>query len=295
MNYIGMNGAVIPASEAVISVMDHGFLYGMGLFETFRTYHGVPFLLDEHLERLEAGCKELGIEHHISSSQINDEIKSLLAANNLRDAYIRYTVSAGVDVLGLPSANYHRATRVMYMKELPSFSPSVYEWGKSLLRLKLRRNTPEGKVRLKSLHYMNNILAKRELLESLQAASAQAEGLFLTEKGYLAEGIVSNLFFVKQDRLYTPAIENGILPGITRAFVIQLARELGIKIAEGNYTWDHLVHADEAFITSSIQEVVPITSLIDTDGAIYKVNSGTVGPVTSQLLNLYRKKAGMLK
>lgn len=293
MNYIGVNGVNTPAAEAVISVMDHGFLYGIGLFETMRTYGGAPFLLERHLFRLEQGCKQLGIEYTGDLHSISEEIQNLLQANELEEGYIRYTVSAGEDVLGLPSGNYTRPQRVLYVKPLPPFPSSLYETGRELKLLHTRRNTPEGPVRFKSLHYMNNILAKRELTSYTTTDSVAPEGLLLTSDGWLAEGIVSNIFFVSSGQLYTPSIQTGILPGITRELVIKLAEGLGMKTEEGLYTWDMLIRADEIFLTNSIQEIVPVTSLSKLNSAEepQRVGSGRIGPITEQLLRLYQEKA----
>ncbi|WP_055105417.1 aminodeoxychorismate lyase [Paenibacillus ihumii] len=297
MNYIGVNGVPTPSAEAVISVMDHGFMYGMGLFETFRTYGGRPFLLDRHLERLRGGCRELGIRYEAREELLQHEIAQLLKANELLDGYIRLTVSAGAGPLGLPLEDYAEPSVIVYVKPLPPPAPGVYAHGKELWRLVTPRNTPEGKVRLKSLHYMNNILAKRELAGWIGAGHSAdrpaPEGLLLTAQGYLAEGIVSNLFFVRGGALFTPEISTGILPGITRSFVLELADRLGLPYAEGSYTWDDLLAAEEVFLTNSIQELVPVTALVEPEGSKYSVGDGKIGPVTEKLLDSYRRHCGV--
>ncbi|WHX49200.1 aminotransferase class IV [Paenibacillus woosongensis] len=295
MNYIGVNGVPTPSAEAVISVMDHGFMYGMGLFETFRTYGGQPFLLERHLERLRGGCRELGIRYEAREELLRYEIASLLKANELLDGYIRLTVSAGAGPLGLPPEDYTEPCVIIYVKPLPSFDSGLYTHGKELWRLSTPRNTPEGKIRLKSLHYMNNILAKRELEELIRGAhpGGVPEGLLLTAQGHLAEGIVSNLFFVREGTLYTPEIGTGILPGITRSFVLELAERSGLSFIEGRYTWDELVAAEEVFLTNSIQELVPVTALVEPGGSRYSVGDGMIGPVTEMLLDSYRRNCGV--
>lgn len=284
---IYVNGSIIDEAKAVVSVFDHGFLYGIGLFETFRTYGGAPFLLDEHVERLRAGCEQLGISYRPSAKDWRQIVKELLQANGLHDAYIRFTVTAGQDMLGLPGGDYEKPSVIVYIKELPVRNELLYEKGKPLQQLKLVRNTPEGTGRLKSLHYMNNILAKRELQQYPWAAGA--EGLFADAKGQLAEGIVSNLFFIKNERLLTPSLDTGILPGITRAFLFQLADQAGMALEEGLYTWDDLLEADEVFITNSIQEIVPITSLFNTYGQKASVGPGNAGKLTIKLMKLYEQ------
>lgn len=288
--YVGWNGTICKDSEAVISIYDHGFLYGIGLFETFRTYGGEPFLLEDHMARLQKGCRELRIAHEpeLALAPIRRLLRELLEANGLKDGYFRYTVSAGDDVLGLPSGDYAKPNAVIYVKPLPALADELYTQGKPLQLLRTRRNSPEGEVRLKSLHYMNNILAKRELQQYEAARTSGAEGLMLDGRGYAAEGIVSNVFLVRDGICCTPALDTGILPGITRAFVLNLARRSGMPVEEGHYTWDDVLHAEELFVTNSIQEIVPVTSLLDEQGNHFAVGNGTAGAMTSLLLRQYR-------
>ncbi|HEY4391802.1 MAG TPA: aminotransferase class IV [Paenibacillus sp.] len=286
MSYIGFNGAIVEQKEAVISVLDHGFLYGLSLFETFRTYDGRPFLLSQHLERLAAGCRALGIElpRDCEPARVERLVAELLQASGLRDGYVRYTVTAGDAALGLPDAPYTTPNVVVYVKALPAALSGAPQ-GKALQLLRTRRNSPEGDVRLKSAHYMNNILAKRELGESPVARAEHpvpAEGLMLTAAGHVAEGIVSNVFFASKGVLCTPVIDTGILPGVTRALVLELAKQKGIRTEEGYYTWEDLVESDEVFITNSIQEIVPIHTLYDVDGTcIAKHRSDAVSTTPS--------------
>ncbi|OAS19507.1 aminodeoxychorismate lyase [Paenibacillus oryzisoli] len=282
---IAINGILTEETQAVVSVYDHGFLYGIGLFETFRTYNRKPFLLEEHLRRLTDGCHELGIAYEPNLQYLMRLIEELLQANHLEEAYIRYTVSAGVEVLGLPSGDYTKPSEIIYIKPLPPRDERTYFHGKALQLLKLPRNTPEGMYRFKSFHYMNNILARRELGQYAWATGA--EGLMLSEDGYVAEGIVSNLFFVKNGTLYTPSLDTGILPGITRAHVIDLARQLQIPTQDGLYRWEDLVDAEEVFLVNSIQEIVPVTTLYTPNGQAYTVGTGLRGAVTEHLTTRY--------
>jgi 4-amino-4-deoxychorismate lyase len=284
---VALNGSVKDASEAVISVYDHGFLYGIGLFETFRTYNGKPYLLDRHLRRLQSGCGQLGISYRAGLEGLTALIRELLAANGLEDGYVRLTVSAGVGELGLPAGDYERPSELLLVKALPAVPEAPLGRGKELRLLRTLRNTPEAEIRFKSLHYMNNIIAKRELLAG--GASPGAEGLMLSRDGWLTEGIVSNLFFVKTGVLYTPSIDTGILPGITREKVLELAREAGYVTIEGLFGWEQLLEADEIFLTNSIQELVPVTVLSDTNGRRKTVGGADAGPITKQLLSLYRE------
>lgn len=300
----------MEANEAVISVYDHGFLYGMGLFETFRTYGGRPHLLSRHLRRMMEGCEQLGIRVRMEEREIADWTASLLSSNGLEDGYVRLTVSAGEGELGLPAGDYVQPNRLLLVKPLPQVRDEVHLRGRELMLLSTRRNTPEGSVRFKSLHYMNNIIAKRELNAAVHARSAAEsgnassisgggpgsagiEGLMLSEAGWLAEGIVSNIFFVSGNVVRTPSLDTGILPGITRGRVLELAEVAGYRTEEGLYSWDELIQADEIWMTNSIQELVPITTLTHTDGARIVISGGEAGTATRRLLSLYREDAAI--
>ncbi|GAA0353680.1 aminodeoxychorismate lyase [Bacillus horti] len=245
--YVYLNHELTAEENAKISIFDHGYLYGIGLFETFRTYRGKPFLLEEHMQRLAFACQEIGLEWKQDLPRLRAEITDLLTQNGLEDGYFRYNVAAGAYPIGLPSAPYQSLTEALFVKALPEPSGE-----KVLTTLSLRRNTPEGSIRFKSHHYMNNILAKQE-------TPLGAEGVFLTKEGYVAEGLVSNLFFVREDELYTPALETGILNGITREFVVELADEWHIPVHEGFFSLEFAQQADQVFVTNSIQEIVPVT------------------------------------
>ncbi|MDG0873075.1 aminotransferase class IV [Paenibacillus thiaminolyticus] len=284
---IGWNGELVPSHQAAVSVMDHGFLYGMSLFETMRTYDGRPFLLERHLNRLAGACEELGIRWTEGAEQAEAHIRAVMAANHLEEAYVRYTVSAGENGFGLPGGDYASPVTIVLVKPLPDVPDALYADGKPLQRLRLARNRPEGNRRFKSGHYMNNILAKRELA-GYESAALGAEGFMLTAEGWLAEGIVSNLFFLTGRRLCTPNLATGILPGITRGAVLELAADCGLAAEEGLYRWDDLLEADEIFITTSVQELVPITSLWDETGQSAVVSGGRIGTSTRALLDAYR-------
>ncbi|MDF2936553.1 MAG: 4-amino-4-deoxychorismate lyase [Paenibacillaceae bacterium] len=288
---IAMNGALCASDKAVISVYDHGFLYGMGVFETFRTYNGHPFLLAAHLERLAAAARELGIPYETDEARLAALVQELLQANGLEDAYFRLSVSAGEEPLGLPGDTYSRPAEILYVKPLPpERDAAVWAAGRPLQLLETRRNTPEGERRLKSFHYMNSIFGKREL--SRYSWAQGAEGLFLDDCGFVSEGTVSNLFFIQGDTLYTPAAETCILEGITREWVLRHASEAGMEVEdEGFYTWEMLLEADEIFLTNSIQEIMPVTSLYDPEGNGLVIGGGAAGDRTRQLALHYRQAA----
>ncbi|MGU3473781.1 aminotransferase class IV [Paenibacillus sp. D51F] len=285
---IGYNGSVADSEDVRISVFDHGFLYGMGLFETFRTYGGEPYLLERHLQRLEDGCMRLQISYRPEPAAIRRLVRELMAAAAIDgDAYVRMTVSAGDEGLGLPAGPYTSPSEIVMVKHLPPSSPDLYVRGRELRLLRTTRNTPELGIRMKSLHYMNSIVAKQELMAS--GASPGSEGLMLTADGWLAEGIVSNLFFVSGGIVRTPSLETGILPGITRGRVMELAREAGMPVEEGLYRWKDLLEADEVWTTGSVQELVPVTLLVDGSGKPAHPRGGAAaGPICSQLIERYR-------
>lgn len=283
------NRQLMDSKEAVISAFDHGFLYGMGLFETFRTYGGSPWLLESHANRLSKGCGMLGIDYTPELPRLKEAIAELLQENGLTDGYIRWSVSAGAGAIGLPSEIYDTPNEILYAKELAVDDPKTRK-GKTLRLLKLPRSTPEGAFRMKSFHYMNNIAAKRELIQS--GAGLGTEGLFLNNYGHVTEGMVSNIFWFNGRELCTPAATTGLLEGITREYVIEMAAELGIAVIEGLYTWNELLTADEVFVTNSIQEIVPVIHLESEFGVDQLVGGKDApGPVTSQFMMKYREDA----
>ncbi|MFC3882091.1 aminodeoxychorismate lyase [Bacillus songklensis] len=250
--YIYLNGNIIKREEAVISPFDHGYMYGIGLFETFRTYNGHPFLLDDHLVRLNKGLEDLNIQYRCEREGMISILKQLLKVNGLQEAYVRVNVSAGVGDVGLQVDPYNHPTVIVYVKPLPSLKQKEKEG----ILLETRRNSPEGSRRLKSHHYLNNILAKQEI-----GSNPSKEGIFLTKQGYIAEGIVSNVFFVKENIVYTPSLETGILDGVTRQLVLSLLEKLGVRAEEGLFTTEDLLESDEVFVTNSVQEITPITKI----------------------------------
>ncbi|MDM5186542.1 aminodeoxychorismate lyase [Bacillus sp. DX4.1] len=270
---IYVNGSFVEASEAKISPYDHGYLYGLGVFETFRIYKGHPFLLDDHYERLMAALSTLHIQWEMTRDDVLHILQELLVRNELDHAYIRFNVSAGAGEIGLQTEMYENPSVIVFIKSLPSPGVSVEKEG---VILQQTRNTPEGAFRLKSHHYLNNILGKREI-----GNTTSKEGIFFTEAGYVAEGIVSNLFFVKDRVLYTPSLETGILNGIIRAFIIMAAGTLNIQIEEGFFTKEELLSADEVFVTNSIQEIVPLRCM---EGVNFP---GKDGEMTKRLMRIY--------
>lgn len=250
--FVLQNGIIEKAGEARLSVFEHGFMYGLGQFETFRVYDGHPFLLDEHMLRLERGLREMNIKWTYDRNGVTSQIEKVLSANNWKNAYIRFNVSAGPAPLGLEQASYDQPEVIIYAKPLER-STGVHLSPKRAQVLQTKRNTPESDVRLKSHHYFNSILGKNEI-----RGLPDTEGLFLTREGYVAEGVVSNVFWRKGTTLYTPAVQTGILPGITRKAVMMLAEKRGFYIRQGCFPAKMLLEAEEAFVTNSIQEISPL-------------------------------------
>ena len=248
-----MNGEYVAASDLRISPFDHGFLYGLGFFETFRTYGGKVLFFEAHMERLQTALQQYRIHMPYASNEILEVVKRLNEQAGGLDGYFRLNVSAGEHSIGLQPTEYSEPNVILFRKEL---HVSPYGQEKTAQWLETSRNSPEQGVRVKSHHYGNNVLGRFEL-----PSLATQEGFFLTEEGYVAEGITSNIFWAKNDILYTPSLETGILPGITREWVIQKAKKLGIQVEIGLFTRSNVEQASECFITNSVQALVPIDQL----------------------------------
>ncbi|MCC3377252.1 aminotransferase class IV [Cohnella sp. REN36] len=291
-----LNGRITASEEAVISVYDHGFLYGMGLFETFRTYGGRPWLLGLHAARLAESCRALGIEYMPDPDRMARDVRRLLEANGLADAYVRWSVSAGEGEIGLRDRAYDRPAEIVYAKPVAPDRPETRA-AKRVRLLRLPRSTPEGgpgAPRLKSFHYMNNMLAKRELAAG--GAAPGTEGLFLGADGDVCEGMVSNIFWIKDGVIHTPSLETGPLPGTTRAWVLaEGVRRIGGAAAmparEGRYRWEELLRADEAFVTNAVQEIVPVAAFEEPDGTVRRLWPDGAGGITRRLMAAYRQAA----
>lgn len=252
--YVFVNGSIIPAQEASVSVLDHGFLYGIGLFETLRVYDRRLFLWDAHYARLRSGLLALRIDIPWTSGELADAVIQTVEANGLADAYVRLSVTAGPEGVGLTAGGYERPSLFVFAKPVAPLADPPQP--KRLQTLSLARQTAEGHQRFKSHNYLNNALARQEL-----GAAPDVEGMFLTHDGYVAEGIVSNLFWVKQGRLYTPSLSTGILDGVTRQHVLALAAKLHLPTEEGRYRPEALLEADEVFLTNSVVEIVPVCEI----------------------------------
>lgn len=277
--WVYLNDKFVPQEEAVVSVFDHGFLYGDGVYETLRAYRGRVFQLAEHLARLERSASRIQLHLPVSLERLTDLVRESLSRNQLQEAYLRITVSRGAGEIGLDPALCKSPTLVILAKPFQPYPESLYADGVSVIVAKTRRNLPEAlPPQVKSLNFLNNILAKMEA----KAAGAH-EALMLNHQGELTEGTTSNLFVVQRGRVRTPAVECGILNGITRGLVLQLASELGLPSEETRLTVDDLLRADECFLTNTTQEVLPVTRVNGT-----MIGNGRPGEITRRLHASFR-------
>ncbi len=273
-----LDGRFIPAEQAMVSVFDHGFLYGDGIYETMRAYGGRIFLLDKHLSRLKRSAEAIGLHLPLTLELIGEALAESLTVNKLHDAYIRIQVSRGQGEIGLDPALCPAPTMVIVSKPFHDYPAEQFEKGVSAVIVQTRRNHPLAlNPAIKSTNTLNNILAK---IESLKKGAY--EGIMLNWEGYLAEGTISNLFLVKKNVLQTPHVDSGILEGVTRGLVLYLARKQRIQTREALLRPKDLYEADECFITNTTVEVLPVTTV---DGKA--IGDGHPGPVTNALRKAY--------
>ncbi|HBX23638.1 MAG TPA: branched-chain-amino-acid transaminase [Desulfotomaculum sp.] len=277
---IYMDGKYVPEEEAVVSVFDHGLLYGDGIFEGIRAYHNRVFKLSEHLERLYESARTLTLEIPISVEEMQEVVLETLRRNNLRDAYIRLVVTRGKGDLGLDPRKCKLATIFCIAASIQLYPEELYEQGLEMVTVATRRNIPEAcNPRVKSLNYLNNIYAKIEA--NLAGVS---EAIMLNQEGYVAEATGDNIFLVKKGKLITPPIHVGLLEGITRNAVMDLARARGIEVEERVFTRHDVYIADECFLTGTAAELIPCVKV---DGR--PIGTGQPGPVFQSLLHDFRE------
>lgn len=277
---VWLNGELVPKSQAKVSVFDHGFLYGDGVFEGIRAYNGRVFMLDEHLDRLYESAKSIWLTIPMTKEEMKEAILKTLRANGLKDAYIRVVVSRGEGDLGLDPRKCSKPNVVVITDKIELFPEEFYERGIEMVTVSVRRNSPQAlNPNIKSLNYLNNILAKIEAINA-----GKPEGLMLTIDGYVAEGTGENIFIVKKGVILTPPAHMGILKGITRQVVINLACESGIPVREEVLTLHDVYTADECFITGTAAEIMPVVKL---DGRT--IGEGVPGPITKALIKKFRQ------
>ncbi len=276
---IYMNGKLVPEKEAVVSVFDHGFLYGDGVFEGIRAYHGRIFKLEEHVKRLFESAHSIMLPIPGDHDHMVRAVVDTVNANNLNDAYIRIVVSRGVGDLGLDPQKCKESQVVIIADKIKLFPEELYEKGLSVVTVATRRNSADAlDPKIKSLNYLNNILVK---LEANRAGVLEA--LMMTGQGYICEGSGDNIFIYKKGKLITPPPYLGILEGITRETILQLARQEEIQIDEAPFTRHDLYVAEECFLTGTAAEVIPVTEV---DRRI--IGSGKPGPITRRLMERFQ-------
>ncbi len=274
-----LNGNLVPHAEARLSPFDHGFLYGYGLFETMRAYNGCIFRLDRHLDRLYKSANTLGIGHRLASLDLEKACCELIEANKLSDARLRLTVSAGAGDIIPDPATCSEITVFIVARKMAATSIKSHEQGFTAITSSRRCYSGAPLTQFKTTCYLENILARQEA----RNCSAD-EALLLNEQGLLVEGSYTNIFLVNKQVLFTPSIESGALPGITREAVLQLASSSGIKAIEKDLNPEELFLAEEAFLTNSVIEIKPLTWLDRKP-----IGQGRPGILTQKLIAAYRK------
>jgi len=278
---IYLNGEFVPKEEAKVSVFDHGLLYGDGVFEGIRSYNGRVFRLYEHLQRLYDSAKVIRLTIPLSLEEMKEKILETLRLNNLRDAYIRAVVTRGVGDLGLDPDKCSKEGFVFIITDkIVLYDDEYYKNGLNVITVPTRRNVPEAlNPRIKSLNYLNNIMAKIEAKNS-----NVIEAIMLNSDGYVVECTGDNIFIIKNEAIYTPPTYLGALEGITRDAVIELGRNMGLKVEERIFNRYEVFVADECFLTGTAAEVIPVVKV---DGRI--IGDGSLGNITKKLTEAFRE------
>jgi branched-chain amino acid aminotransferase len=277
---IYISGKFVPQEDAKISVFDHGLLYGDGVFEGLRSYRGKVFRLEEHIRRLYESAKAIWLEIPMSPDEMSDAVNEAVRINKIDDGYIRLVVTRGAGTLGLDPNRCSNPQVIIIADTISLYPKELYEKGLEIITVSVQRNHPAAlSPRIKSLNYLNNILAK---IEGMQAGCIEA--LMLNHKGEVAECTGDNVFLVRQGVLQTPPLEAGILEGVTRDAVIEVARVAGIEVRELPMTKHDVYIADECFLTGTAAEIVPVVRV---DNRV--IGTGKPGPVTRDLEKRFKK------
>jgi branched-chain amino acid aminotransferase len=279
--WIYLNGEYVKKQDAKVSVYDHGFLYGDGVFEGIRVYGGNIFRLQEHLVRLYDSAKSIMLTIPQSLEELTEIIANTVEKNGFEDAYIRVVVSRGVGDLGLDPYKCSTPSLIVIVEQLTLFPKHLYDSGIEIVTVASRRNRPDVlSPKVKSLNYLNNILVK------IEAHLANvSEALMLNDQGYVAEGSADNVFIVKNNKLLTPPGYVGALEGITRNAIMEMALDLGYEMKEEPFTRHDVYTADEVFLTGTAAEVIAVVKV---DGR--QIGDGKPGEHTTKLLEAFREK-----
>ncbi len=279
---IYLDGKLVPESEAKVSVFDHGLLYGDGVFEGIRFYNGRVFRLTEHLKRLYESAGSILLNIPLSFEEMEKAVLQTVAANGLRDGYIRLVVTRGVGPLGLNPYQCPKASVFIIASTIALYAPEKYENGLTMVTCATRRPGPAAlSPQVKSLNYLNNVMAK---IEAIQGGGE--EGVMLNEQGFVAECTGDNLFVVKRGEVFTPPIAAGGLDGITRRAVLELLEKMGVRCTEINMTRHDIFAADECFLTGTAAEVIAAVVL---DRRV--IGTGKPGPLTKKLVEKFHELA----
>jgi len=277
---VWLDGQLVDEGDACLSVFDHGVLYGDGVFEGIRAYGRKVFQCQAHIDRLFDSAKEIRLAIPYTKQELIEVTYETLAANDITDGYVRLVVTRGAGTLGLSPFKCPTPAVYIIADQIALYPPEMYEKGMAVIIAKtLRTSASMLKPSIKSLNYLNNILAKIEAIDA-----GVAEAIMLNAKGNVSECTGDNIFIVKDSGLLTPPAEAGILLGITRAVVLKLAGRLGLPVAEQNIRTEDLYEADECFLTGTAAEVISVTKI---DGRT--VGGGQPGPITQKLLESFRK------
>ncbi len=278
---IYLDGKYVDSSEAKVSVFDHGLLYGDGIFEGIRLYGGNVYRLDDHLERLEMSARALMLTIPLSRAELAEAVCETCRRNKLQDGYIRLVVTRGVGDLGLAPWSCANPTTFIIASKISLYPQEYYDNGLSIVTVPTRRIAADAlPPTVKSLNYLNNILAK---IEAKQAGALEA--IMLNAQGYVAECTADNIFVVQKGEIITPSSSAGALKGITRATVFDIAKELSIPMRAADLTRYDVWCADECFLTGTGAEVIPVVKL---DGRV--IGTGQPGPVTARVLTSFRQR-----
>jgi branched-chain amino acid aminotransferase len=284
---IYFNGKFVKKEMARVSVFDHGLLYGDGVFEGIRSYNCLVFKLKEHIDRLYASAQGISLKIPLTKQQMQKAVIDTLKANKLKDAYIRLVVTRGEGDLGLDPRNCVKPTIFIITDKIALYPQELYKKGLTIVTVPTRRNIPEAiNPQIKSLNYLNNILGK---IEAINAGVPEA--IMLDQGGFVTECTGDNIFMIKNKVLMTPPVSAGILNGITRSCVLDLAPQSGLRPKECMMTRFDLFNADEVFLTGSAAEIIPVVKM---DSRL--IADGKVGPCTLKLIENFRKltkKEGM--
>ena len=278
---IWLDGKIVDESDAKISVFDHGLLYGDGIFEGIRFYNGRVFRLTEHIERPYLSAKALLLKMPWTLEEVCEATLQTIRANNLNDGYIRLVVTRGIGDLGLNPYLCPNPSMFIIASGITLYPAELYENGLEVVTCSTRRPTPASlSPQVKSLNYLNNVMAKVEAL-----TAGAKEGLMLNEQGYVAECTGDNVFVVKKGEVITPPVSDGSLDGITRQVIFELCSELGISIREMSMARYDIYTADESFLTGTAAETIPMVKLDERE-----IGDGKPGPISLRLIEAYRQK-----